>query len=642
MKLRSIILVFGLFITNTTLFAQNTVQKKADNLFNSFSFYKAAETYKTLISQDFNTDYATRKLADCYAFMRNPDSASVYYKKTVVQNNVPVEYLYHYAQSLRGIGEYEASRMWFENYKKKGGLIDVQRFSNDAQFINAIYHTKQRYFLKEVLFNTEFSEFGAYNHYGDLYFTSTRDAGVAKKFKSGWDNQPFLDVYVIKKGSTHAIVDTKSKIKGKVNSVYHDGPITITKDGKTMYFSRNNFNKNTLKRDQHNIGNLKIYKASLIKDKWRKIKALRFNSEDYSTGHPALNHDGTKLYFTSDMPGGFGGTDIYYVPIRPDGTMGKPKNLGPIVNTKKNESFPFINKENVLFFSSDGHLGLGLLDVFAAVTDVDNTIVSTVNLGVPINSSKDDFSFFTNDDGATGYFASNRKGGVGSDDIYAFHRTALLKIESNVIDAKGDPIVGATGVLLNAEGHHIASLQSDKQGKFEIDIDRDEDYVIQIRKENYTKESKQITSKHIEPTTTSIKIDMALSTHPKKHVPDAIPLEIPVIQFEYNKFNINKNNALKLDRIVDLMIHNYPNIIIKIESHTDSRGSAKYNDILSKKRAQSTYKYFVSKGINTSRITEYVGYGKRKPLHVCNVTTNCTEAQHQLNRRTEVIVVNKQ
>jgi outer membrane protein OmpA-like peptidoglycan-associated protein len=568
--------------------------------------------------------------------MRNPDSSSTYYKKVVEQNNVPVEYFYNYAQALRGVENYEASRIWLDKYKKEGGATNTSIFSNDANFISSIYNSKQQYFLKDILFNTKLSEFGAYENNGSIYFSSTRDAGVSTKFKSGWDNQPLLDIYVTKKGSTDTIVDNNSKIKGKVNSVYHDGPLTISNDGKTMYFTRNNFNKNVLTQDNQEIGNLKIYQATLIGENWKRIKELSFNSDFYSTGHPALNSDGSKLYFTSDMPGGYGGTDIYYVDIKENGSMSKPHNLGNIVNTKKNESFPFVNSENALFFSSDGHLGLGLLDVFVAVSNDKNDFVSVLNLGVPVNSSKDDFSFFMNENGLSGYFASNRNGGIGSDDIYAFDRMPLIKIESTIKDIDGNAIPKATITLLNTEGNQVATLQSDESGKFEVNIDRDADYVININKENYINESKNVSSKGLDRSTTIIKADFVLNSVIKETTSIA---QLPSIYFEYNKFNINQSSMKALDEISNLMVNTYPKMVIKIESHTDSRGSSKYNDQLSIERANATFKYLISKGVNSSRITEYKGYGEQNLVNECDSNTNCSEENHQLNRRTQLIVV---
>ena len=297
MKSKTHILIYIIVLINFTVFAQYGKQKKADSLFNKFSFVDASEVYKDLIEKDFNKDYSVRQLADSYAYMRNPDSAAVYYKKAVEQNNVPTEYYYKYAQALRGIKEYKESRLWLRKFKDAGGKIDNNKFLKDADFITNIFNTKQQYFLKDVKFNSKFSDFGAYVHDGLTYFTSSRDEGVSTKHIYGWNKEPFLDIYV--KAENDTIVDHKSKIKGKINSTYHDGPLTMTNDGKTIYFSRNNFNNNGLAKDKAGISNLKIYKASLINGTWDNIEEVPFNNDEYSTGHPSLNSDNTKLYFES-------------------------------------------------------------------------------------------------------------------------------------------------------------------------------------------------------------------------------------------------------------------------------------------------------------------------------------------------------
>ena len=414
MKSKKYIVIYIIVLINFTVFAQYGKQKKADNLFNKFSFVDASEVYKDLIENDFNKDYSVRQLADSYAYMRNPDSAVVYYKKAVEQNNVPLEYYYKYAQALRGNKEYKESRIWLKKFKDAGGTIDNDKFLKDADFITTIFNAKPQYFLKDVKFNSKYSDFGAYVHDGLTYFTSSRDEGVSTKHIYGWNKEPFLDIYVKTENENDSIVDHKSKIKGKVNSTYHDGPLTITNDGKTMYFSRNNYNKAGLAKDKAGFSNLKIYKASLINGIWDNIEELPFNNDEYSTGHPSLNSDNTKLYFASDMPGGIGGSDIYYVDIKSDGTIGMPQNLGSIVNTVENEVFPFINNEDVLFFSSNGHHGLGLLDIFATIKDKNDIITSVLNVGIPVNSNKDDFSFFMNEAATRGGVVALSTGGSGA------------------------------------------------------------------------------------------------------------------------------------------------------------------------------------------------------------------------------------
>ncbi|TGV01143.1 OmpA family protein [Flavivirga rizhaonensis] len=637
MRLKNYILTSIILLLGFSALAQYGSQKRADNLFNKFSFVNAAQVYHNLIEKDFNADYATRQLADSYAFLRNPDSAVVYYRKAVEQPNVPVAYYYNYAQALRGIKEYKESRIWMKRFKKAGGEINEERFLKDADFINSIFSAKQQYFLKEVNFNSKYSDFGAYEHDGNIYFASSRNTGVSTKHIYGWNEEPFLDIYVTDKNANDSIVDHKSKLKGDLNSIYHEGPITITKDGKTIYFSRNNYNENILGKDEEGMTNLKIYKASLIEDEWTNIEELPFNSNDFSNGHPALNSDGTKLYFASNMPDGFGGTDIYSVEINNDGSFGTPQNLGNIVNTDKNERFPFINSEGVLFFASDGHPGLGLLDIFGTVSDKNNNIISVLNLGVPVNSSKDDFSFFMNEDGLSGYFASNRNGGAGGDDIYAYDRIPQLKIEGTITDVTTNkPVPNAIVTLLDSDNKQIAHLETDEDGHYEINIDRDADYIVNIKKEDYIEDTRNVTSKGVENKVTSITADFNLNHIVKKVTPIT---ELYPIYFDFNKFDIRRDGTVELDRIVNLMMNIYPSMVIKIESHTDSRGTSEYNNRLSLDRANATYKYLVEKGVDPARITEHKGYGKQKLANDCDGTINCTEDQHQLNRRTQFIVV---
>ena len=639
MKSKKYIVIYIIVLINFTVFAQYGKQKKADNLFNKFSFVDASEVYKDLIENDFNKDYSVRQLADSYAYMRNPDSAVVYYKKAVEQNNVPLEYYYKYAQALRGNKEYKESRIWLKKFKDAGGTIDNDKFLKDADFITTIFNAKPQYFLKDVKFNSKYSDFGAYVHDGLTYFTSSRDEGVSTKHIYGWNKEPFLDIYVKAETDNDSIVDHKSKIKGKVNSTYHDGPLTITNDGKTMYFSRNNYNKAGLAKDKAGFSNLKIYKASLINGIWDNIEELPFNNDEYSTGHPSLNSDNTKLYFASDMPGGIGGSDIYYVDIKSDGTIGMPQNLGSIVNTVENEVFPFINNEDVLFFSSNGHHGLGLLDIFATIKDKNDIITSVLNVGIPVNSNKDDFSFFMSEDGTSGYFASNRDGGVGSDDIYAYNRVLPLKVEGTVTDLiNNKPVEHAKITLFDANNNQIAYLETDKNGHYEINIDRDTDYKIIGSQTKYVDDSKTFTSKNLPKTTTSITADLSLNP-----VQDIIILaELNTIYFDFEKYNIRDDASLELDKIVNMMQNDYPEMVIKIEAHTDSRGSTEFNDWLSQARAISTYDYLISKGIDNSRITKYEGFGERRLLNGCDGSITCEEKDHQLNRRTEFIVIQMQ
>ncbi|WP_235841587.1 OmpA family protein [Confluentibacter sediminis] len=635
MKSKKYILIYFALMLNLVLFAQQGKQKRADTLFNKFSFVKAAEVYQDLIKNNYNKDYATRQLADCYAYLRNPQKAALYYKQVVNQEDVPIDYYYKYAQALRGIKDYDESRIWLERFKDSGGVANTDDFEKDIDFISHVFNSKQQYFLNKVPFNTKFSDFGAIEYNNKIYFTSSRDEGLGIKRLYGWNEQPFLDVYVTPKDSKKQ-VDFSSKLKGDVNSIYHDGPIAITNDGHTMYFSRNNANELGKENDKKGISNVKIYRATLRDDLWTDIEDLSINNKEYSTQHPALSPDNTKLYFSSDMPGGFGGSDIYVVDISPDGSLGIPKNLGSVVNTKNTEGTPFINNEGTLFFASDGHMGIGLLDVFGTIADENGNITDVLNLGVPINSNKDDFSFNMNADGLTGYFSSNREGGKGDDDIYSYYRVPLLQVKGTVIDAINTrPIPNALISLYDDKGNKIVYMVTDENGNYSINIDRNKDYKIVGSQDKYIDDYRVFTSKNLKTVESVITVNLILNP-----IQNIVKLaELNTIYFDYDKYNIRPDAALELDKIVNLMNNDYPEMIIRIESHTDSRGELSYNDKLSIDRANSTYEYLISKGINPSRITEHEGFGERRLTNGCVDGEKCEEKEHQLNRRTEFIVV---
>ncbi|MFD2725627.1 OmpA family protein [Hyunsoonleella rubra] len=660
MKLKHYLLFCLAVLTFFGVSAQEGRQKRADSLFNKFAFVDAAETYKKLVKKDYNKAYALRRLADCYAYMRNPDSAVVYYKQAVQQENVPIEYYYKYAQSLRGLKDYKESRVWLKKFKDAGGIIEKNKLSRDPDFITAVFNAENKYILKEVNINSAFSDFGAFERNGQVYFASSVNEGALIKHKYAWNEQPFLDMYVTKKDAD-TIIHHKSKLKGDVNSRFHDGPAIVTKDGKTMYFSRNNFGKYGLKQDKDGISNLKIFRASLVDGEWTNLEELPFGSTEYSVGHPALSNDESKLYFASDMPGGFGGSDIYYVDINDDGTFGPLQNAGEIINTKDNELFPFINSEDILFFSSDGHLGLGLLDIFATVYDENNLLSSVVNLGLPINSNKDDFSFFMNDDGLTGYMASNREGGMGDDDIYGFNRIPRLKLEGTVMDSiGGTPIANALVKLSDADDIQIVYVETDEDGKYEINIDRNTDYIVKVNKEGYPENSVSVTTKGLPSDAQSVTVDFSINPIPSADddsnedgdgVSDPMDDEKTKallakfntpIYFDFDSSRIRKVDANRLAEIIDLMKNDFPEMTIRIESHTDSRGPSEYNERLSARRAYSTLQYLISEGIDQSRIIEYKGFGERQLVNGCDGTIRCTEAEHQLNRRTNFIVIKVQ
>ncbi|MFK5958444.1 MAG: OmpA family protein [Lutibacter sp.] len=633
MKTIKLVTIVFLLICSSS-FGQSGKLKRADRYYNSFSFVKAIEKYEKLIDTNFNKSYAMRKLGDSYMYLRKPKEAVEVYKHVVQQENVPEEYYYFYAQALRGIGNYDESKVWVDKYNQVSSKDSrISEFLDKEDFISAMFNLKKQYSLATTNLNTPFSDFGAVELNNDVVFVSSKDEGVSTKRKYAWNAQPFLDIYSVSKDGS---VEQSEKINGDVNSIYHDGPASFSSDGTTMYFTRNNFYEGEKRSDKNGVNNLKIYTAELVNGMWKNIKGVHFNNDEYSVGHSSISDDGKKLYFTSDMPGGIGGSDIYVVEVNEDGTLGTPKNMGNIVNTEGNEMFPFIHNEGTLFFSSDGHVGFGLLDVFATISDENGTIVNILNLGEPINSSKDDFSYYLSKEGFDGYISSNREGGVGDDDIYKFTRIPPLMLKGQIFDdANNEPIVNAKVVLKDANGEEIAYFITEADGYYEHIVDRDANFTLEGSKEKYTNITKEFNSFNLDREKEMV-VNLNVGLKPIEDV--VLLADLNTIYFDLDKSNIRPDAALELDKVVTLM-NKYPGMVIRLESHTDSRANDQYNISLSNRRAKSTYQYIISNGIDVDRITKYEGFGETQLVNKCSNGVKCSKAEHQLNRRTEFVII---
>ena len=612
------------------LLAQYGTQKKADALFNKFAFIEAAETYKELIENDYNRDYATRKLADCYFLLRDPEKAATYYARVVEQESTPPEYYYNYALVLRALGRYDEAMTWAKTYKKMGGEGRLYRDLKRDETSENLFENGVQYEINPVSFNSSYSDFGAYEFKGELYFVSSRPhTGQSEKIYK-WNEQPFLDIF---KRDARGI---STPLKEGINSKYHEGPLAITPDGKYMYFSRNNYKDKKIGKDNKGVNHLKIYRAEWVEDSWKRITDLSINGKDYSVSHPALSADGKTLYFASDMPNGFGKSDLYKAEIRADGSFGEIKNLGEKVNTSEDELFPFINGENKLFFSSDGHGGYGMLDIFATVTGADGAVNQVVNLGEPVNSNMDDFSFYMADNGFEGYFSSNRGADPFNDDIYYFEKIPPLMLRGLVKDSiNHKPIANAKLSLKDKDGVEIAYLETDSNGRYEINIDREKSYRISAAHPKYQEAAEKLFDTYdLSNRATEVIVNFQLV--PVRDI--SVLANLNTIHFDFDKYDIRPDAAKELDKIVNLLTNEYPDMVMKIEAHTDSRGSFTYNDRLSIDRANATAEYLISKGLEKERIIASRGFGEKKLTNGCADGVNCEEVQHEANRRTEFIV----
>lgn len=631
------LLCLAFVLISTSTFGQTARQKKAERQFNNFSFVKAIDTYEKLVDTSFNKYYAMRQLGDAYIMLRQPEKALPIYEKVVQQPNVPSEYYLYYAQTLRANGQYEESKEWMKKYSDAGNQEDtrVKRFFENEDLASGIFNAREKNFLKKVNFNSKYNDFGAVVLNDQIVFASSSDEGVSVKRLYAWDGQPLLDLYQVPiEGASTANV---KELEGDVNTIHHDGPATFNADGTKMYFSRNNYHNSKKITSSKGVMLIGIYSADLVNGKWTNVKPSNLNNANYIVYHPSLSQDGKKLYFSSDMPGGFGGTDIYVSDVNADGSLGTPKNLGNIVNTEGNESFPFIHsEEGTLYFSSDDHVGAGLLDIFAAVKDQNDNIVNVINLGEPINSEKDDFAYYLSPDGLNGYISSNRDGGIGGDDIYAFTRIPPLTLKGQIFDAiNGEPVAGAKVVLARKNGEEIAYFITETDGAYEYLIDRDKEFVLKGSKAKYQDVQKEFNSFGLEKERELI-VDLNIPMSPIEDV--VILADLNTIYFDLDKSNIRQDAALELDKVVNLM-NKYPGMEIRLESHTDSRADDNYNMKLSNRRAKSTYNYIISKGIDAKRIPKYEGFGESQLVNKCSNGVKCTEDEHQLNRRTEFIIL---
>jgi outer membrane protein OmpA-like peptidoglycan-associated protein len=508
-------------------------------------------------------------------------------------------------------------------------------------FITAQTHPGE-YTIKNLDINTVDSDFGtAFLGKDRIIFAAPTDNTIIVRKTWKENNQLFLDLYTGLITDDRQVID-KKRMPGDVNTKYHEAGVAVTKDLKTIYYTANNFYQKQYLTDSSGINNLQMFRASLdVEGKWTMKEKLPFNHVEYSMGHPALSHDDKKLYFVSDMPGGHGGTDIYVVDINDDGTFSEPRNLGDRINSGGKEMFPYIGKDNILYFSSNGHYGYGELDIFASKI-YDNTVAVPINLEEPINSVYDDFAFIIDDEKDRGFFSSNRPEGKGDDDIYSFlalpglHFECLQQITGVVrSESSGEPIPGATVELRDQNGEVIESTTADSlNGSYTFKNAKcAETYVIVGMNKGYLNDERTVSTVN-DIDTAPLKIDLNL---PDQFVSNKV--NINTIYFDYDKYNIRPDAAKELDKVVQVM-KEYPELLIAAGSHTDSRGEDDYNMILSEKRAKSTVDYIVSKGIDISRIS-HQGYGESQLVNRCSNGVKCSREEHQLNRRTEFKIANE-
>ena len=622
--MKKIYTIVSFILVSSLLTAQNKDTQSADKLFKKLEFIAASEAYLKLVDTNKATVYVYEQLADCYYNIYNTAEAAKWYAKTLVEKK-DAELYYRYAQMLKANGNYVESNKQMQKFAAmQPNDLRAKAFNENPNYIPRLLDKTKSFDLKTLDINSDKSDFGAILHDNSVYFTSARNA--SKKIY-GWTKEPFLDIYKADYNEDGTI--TNCVPVKELNSKYHDGSVTISQDGNTMYFTSDSFRENSFEKDKANklkFGRNNLFKATYENGKWGAITSLPFNSSDYSTGNPSLSKDGKTLYFSSNMPGSIGGVDIWKVVVTENGSFGKPENLGKKINTEGNESFPFITADNFLYFSSDAKQGLGGMDIYKIDLKAGT---EAKNVGKPVNSDKDDFSFSFNENKNFGFVASNRN---GNDDIFGLLPVCNYEVNTIVTNAKTGAILADAKVsVLDDKNNVITTEQSNAKGEVSYKVECDKYYTIQATKDGFESNSFAVTKSNNKGGNT--KVNAALNPI------DLIITETEVILnpifFEFNKSNITKEGAFELDKLVQVMKGN-ENLVIFAKSHTDSRGSDKYNMILSDNRAKATVQYLISKGIDAAKISGK-GYGESEPKVVCS--EDCTEEQHAQNRRSEFLIV---
>lgn len=634
--------------TFATSSSVNKLIKRADEYFNKMWYAEASYFYEQALQDNSNYSFEVlEKAGDANYFNTNMEQAYKWY--TILyeeyEEEMSADNVFKYAHSLKGNGKYARSKRLMRLYNKKmlSESETPSKVEKNEIVLDKILNAPKKFEILNLSVNSEYSDFAPmFHNENDVVFASANDSSFLTTRRYKWNNQPYLDLYIGQLNEESSDIKNAIKFSKQINTKYHEAAVTFSPDNTTMYFTRNNYGKK-LKRDSKGINHLKIYRAQKVDGEWTEATEVAFNSDSYSTGHPALSKDGKKLYFVSDMPGSMGDSDIFVVDVLRDGSFSSPKNLGPEINTEQKEMFPFINDDK-LYFSSNGHTGLGGLDIYEALFDKENGFSEVKNLGKPINSNKDDFSYIINKETKKGFFASNREGGKGFDDIYSFKHLIAEEVTTNAIAGVVTELVTshvmpkALVQLLDENNVKLKEIETGENGSFIFeDLDADTKYILKTNKKIFFVNELEVTTTendttHVDIAMKKIKAMIAVEDGIRK-------LKIGMIHFDFDKSYIRPNAIRELDKLIEVMT-DYPNMVIKIRSHTDSRGSKVYNDYLSNNRAKATKKYIVSQGIDANRIESAIGYGEQQLLNECNGRVNCSKEKHYLNRRSEFIIVN--
>jgi outer membrane protein OmpA-like peptidoglycan-associated protein len=623
----------------------NKTEVKGDKQYDKLAYIDAVKTYERIYNKGYKSPDMLLKIGNAYYFNAELEKANKWYDELYASSqDQDAEFFYRFAQTLRATKDYKRSDEMMAKFgEKSGNDTRAKLFAKNRNYLEEIKNNSGRYKIENAGINSKYSDYGTAYMGTKVVFSSARDTGNFSKRIHTWTGAYFTNLYgssISEDGSLGAV----DKFGKKINTKYHEDTPAFTKDGKTVYFTRNNY-LDGRGYDAGKVTLLKIYTAKVDKEgNWGSITALPFNSDSYQTAHPALSADEKTLYFASDMEGTRGQSDLYRVKINDDGSFGTPENLGDAINTPGRETYPFVNADNELYFASDGQPGLGGLDVFITKVPKDGSLEfkKVLNVGEEANSPKDDFALIIDSKTKRGFISSNRDGGQGNDDIYKFLETRPIWCEQILFGVVTDEdtkaiLPGAKLILFDEKFKQLQETTSDAEGKYQfLEVECGTKYYVRTSLETYnTKESAVIIGKTDGKTELNIELERSQK---QVKVGDDIAdvFGINLIYFDLDKWNIRDDAAVDLAKILDVL-EQYPTMKLDIRSHTDSRASNAYNEKLSDRRAKSTREWLISKGIAKDRLTAK-GYGETQLVNKCADGVQCTEAEHQLNRRSQFII----
>jgi peptidoglycan-associated lipoprotein len=601
------IFLFLFSLAQTEVYAQKKSRKmiKADNTFYLEQYVKAAELYKKVYKKTKNRAVKAEiifKQAECYRLSGNIKRAESYYKRAVKAKYPDVIVYLRYADVLRMQGDYEEAQLQYNKYMQLNpNDVNGEIGLKSCEFALKWKDIPTRYKVELMPLvnsrNSDYSPAFGNGEYTEMYFTSSRAGGLTDDIDDR-TGETFSDIYFTKLNKK-GIWSAPVIVSEPINTQGNEGSVVLNKRGTVMYFTQCKVEK------KKSLG-CGIYVSTRKGKLWGEPQLVQIKLDSNTTiGHPALSKDESMLIFSSDMLGGYGGKDLWLTQKEKRNTWSSPINLGPMVNTPGDEMFPFLHTDGIVYFSSNGHIGMGGLDIYKTSKDENGAYILPINLKSPVNSSADDFSMIIEKKGERGYLTSNRDGGKGGDDIYQFELPPLVFLVKGVVtDSKTGGILTKTKVQLIGNDGSTDEVVTDNTGAYQFTLKPLTSYELVINTEGYLKKSVNETTVGIENNKVFV-IDLSVDPVKKEII-------LPRIEYDFAKWDLRPQSIADLDMLVKTLKDN-PNVVIELKSHTDYIGADAQNNILSQKRADVCIAYLVSQGIDAGQLVAS-GKGETEPF----------------------------